>query len=95
MVKLMGNGRPVTAALGATSWVWGCPSFSNSLGPILVTDLGRDVTPVYEHRVLQFDPTLERKSDPLMPVFSKRESKRLATCPTLSVWPLLCSMAEA
>ena len=82
-------------ALGAISWSWGCPSFSNSLGPILVTDLGRDVTPVYEHRVLQFDPTLERKSNPLMPVFSKRENKGLAACSTLSVWPLPCSMAEA
>ena len=41
------------------------------------------------------DPTLERKSDPLMPVSSKRESGGLAICPTLSVWPLPYSMAEA
>ena len=59
---------------------WGYPSFSNPLGPILVTNLGRDVTSVYEHRVLQFDPALERKSDLSMPVLSKRESKGLATC---------------
>lgn len=52
-----------TAALGG-----GYPNFNNSLGPILVMDLRRDVTSVHEHRVLQLDPTLGHKSNPLMPV---------------------------
>ena len=53
----------VTAALGG-----GYPSFNSSLDPIQVMDLGRDVTSVYEHRVLQLDPTLEHKSNRLIPV---------------------------